>query len=156
GVAAGKAVVIEKLDAAILVSGHRPTLVIAQTTTNVRNFEEIACWFQAQQAKVVVENTICRAVTLRHERLREFAQQVDVVLMVGGRASSNTRELVQISQSVNPQTYLIEAYGDIEPHWLTGNIRIGVTGSASTPRWQLEKIHQYLVQNDVVPNPTKI
>ncbi len=122
----------------------RPVFVLAQTTIDQKRFERVLEEIRAKHPRVEVRNTICRAVAGRHEVLKEFAARQDVVFFVGGKNSSNTRQLFGVCSSVNPRTYWIESADEIDPSWLRGVRRVGISGSASTPHWQLEEVARYI------------
>lgn len=126
-------------------------MVIAQTTINQKKFEELTHFLKLKVSNLVIKNTICRAVNLRHENLREFAASVDMVLFVGGRHSSNTNELFQICLSKNPDSHLIESPEEIQLDWLNNVNCVGISGSASTPMWQMEQVKAHLVALDSTP-----
>ncbi|MBN2088357.1 4-hydroxy-3-methylbut-2-enyl diphosphate reductase [candidate division KSB1 bacterium] len=130
---------------------QKKTMVIAQTTINQKIFEELTHFLKLKVNNLVIKNTICRAVNLRHENLREFAASVDMVLFVGGRHSSNTNELFQICLSRNPDSHLIESPEEIQIDWLKNVNCVGISGSASTPLWQMEQVKAHLVVLDSTP-----
>jgi 4-hydroxy-3-methylbut-2-enyl diphosphate reductase len=130
---------------------QKKTMVIAQTTINQKKFEELTHFLKLKVNNLVIKNTICRAVNLRHENLREFAASVDMVLFVGGRHSSNTNELFQICHSKNPDSHLIESPEEIQLNWLKDVNSVGISGSASTPIWQMEQVKAHLVAFDSTP-----
>ncbi|MDZ7372528.1 MAG: 4-hydroxy-3-methylbut-2-enyl diphosphate reductase [candidate division KSB1 bacterium] len=122
----------------------RPVFVLAQTTIDEGKFLSVLDRVRELHPRVAFRNTICRAVSGRYGRLREFAARNDVVLFVGGRNSSNTAQLYRVCQAVNPRSYWIESAEEVEPEWLEGARRIGISGGASTPRWQLEEVARYI------------
>lgn len=151
GVAPQVTLVAMTIDDLKMIDFQKKTMVIAQTTINQRNFEELTHFLKLKLNNLVIKNTICRAVKLRHENLRKFAASVDMVLFVGGRHSSNTNELFQICLSKNPDSHLIESPEEIQIHWLKNVNCIGISGSASTPIWQIEQVKAYLVALDSTP-----
>ena len=120
--------------------------MVSQTTVAHEKFLAIQEKMLQLYPQVVVKDTVCRQVIKRHDNMRNFAASVDVVLLVGGKHSSNTRVLFDIAKQSNPQTFWIEQASDIDVTWINENDVIGITGSASTPVWQLEKI-QNVVEN---------
>ncbi|MBN1479401.1 4-hydroxy-3-methylbut-2-enyl diphosphate reductase [candidate division KSB1 bacterium] len=119
-------------------------LLISQTTVAFNKFLAIQKKILQIAPHVIVKDTICRQVNSRHENIRNFAADVDVVLLVGGKNSSNTRVLFEIAKQSNPHTFWIERQEDIDGGWFAGCHCIGITGSASTPVWQLEHIKTYV------------
>lgn len=125
---------IEKLDP------DRPTFVLAQTTIDENNFNEMLAAIQRRVKIIEQRNTICAFVSNREEQLRQFSKDCDVVLLVGGKNSSNTRVMHAVCLKINPRSYWIETSDDIDPSWLKDSDTIGISGSASTPDWLLEEI----------------
>jgi 4-hydroxy-3-methylbut-2-enyl diphosphate reductase len=127
---------IDKLDP------HKKTFVLAQTTVARPWFQERIDWIKERCASVdvQVENTLCRFVVGRDHDLEKFAKDVNVVVMVGGTKSSNTKVLYDVCKNVNPRSYLVVTEAEIDTEWFQPDDTIGVTGSASTPHWLLERV----------------
>ena len=77
--------------------------------------------------------TICGATYERQIAVEKLAMNSDVLLIVGGKTSSNTKKLYQIAMKINPNSYLIENKDDLNIEWLKGKEKIGITAGASTP-----------------------
>jgi (E)-4-hydroxy-3-methyl-but-2-enyl pyrophosphate reductase (IPP and DMAPP forming) len=97
---------------------------------------ELALW--VKELKVI--NTICNATSERQEDVYELAGKVDVMIIVGGKNSGNTRRLYQISSSLNPRSYHVETAEELKPEWFVGVQRVGITAGASTPDWIIEQV----------------
>ncbi len=135
-----QAKVVHNLDDIDQLDPQRPTFVLAQTTINETYFFKMLAAIKKHVKTVEQRNTICAFVSNREDQLRKFAAECDVVLMVGGKNSSNTRVMFGVCQSVNPRSYWIETAEDIEPQWMIDSDVVGISGSASTPDWLLKKI----------------
>jgi 4-hydroxy-3-methylbut-2-enyl diphosphate reductase len=134
-------VIYEKTDVAKLDPTQK-TFVLAQTTVARPWFQERIDWIKERcaGADVQVENTLCRFVVGRDRDLEKFAQDVSVIVMVGGTKSSNTKVLYDVCLKVNPRSYLVVTEAEIDMDWFQAEDTIGVTGSASTPHWLLERV----------------
>jgi len=139
--AGGDGVVVETKDDLKKVLGKEKVGVVAQTTQNEQFFKEvvgeIALW--VKELKVI--NTICNATSERQEDVYELAPKVDVMIIVGGKNSGNTRRLYEISKSLNPRSYHIETEEELQKDWFDNAQRIGITAGASTPDWIIERVH---------------
>jgi len=124
----------------------RPTYVLAQTTISDEMWNTMLAAIQKRVKDVTYRNTICAFVADRETELRAFATSCDAIILVGGRNSSNTRELFEVCRIVNPRSYWIEAPNEIESSWLAGIESVGVSGSASTPQWLLERTAEELAR----------
>lgn len=120
------------------------TLVMAQTTVSPTWFEEMSEKIEARVSNVVVKDTLCRFVVKRDQKLPHFAKQADVLLVVGGHKSSNTKMLHANCKTINPRSYHVVTTEEIESSWFTDCTTIGVTGSASTPLWLLNEFVETL------------
>ena len=118
--------------------------VVCQTTLNMNFFREAISILSLKVKELKVYNTVCKATSVRQKEARELARSVDLMLIVGGRNSSNTTKLYQISKSVNENSYHIESKDEINEHWFVGVNSIGITAGASTPQWVIEEVVDYI------------
>jgi small subunit ribosomal protein S1 len=114
--------------------------VICQTTLNTEFFEKAIEFLRKQVPNLVVKNTICDATEKRQKAARDIADEVDAMIVIGGRHSSNTRKLTDICLDRGVDTYHIETVDELRPGWFLGRRRIGVTAGASTPDWLIEDL----------------
>lgn len=134
-----QAVVVQYDEDILKLERGRPTMVMAQTTIAPAWFEEMTNKIRNWVGEVEVVNTLCRFVVRRDQKLPHFASQADVILVVGGHKSSNTKMLYQTCKSINPRSYHVVTLEEVDPTWFEGAEVIGVTGSASTPLWLLQE-----------------
>lgn len=120
--------------------------VIAQTTQKSENFWQVVEELKKKGGEVKVYNTICHATRTRQEESQKLAQEVDLMLVVGGKNSANTKKLAQICAATNTPTYLIEEACELKPEWLLEKKKIGITAGASTPAWIIEEVKQKVEQ----------
>ncbi len=81
---------------------------------------------------------------VRQEEARTVARQSDLVLVIGGFNSANTTRLARICREIQPRTRHVETAAEIEPSWLNGVEKIGITAGASTPRWIIDEVLETL------------
>ncbi|GAV22303.1 bifunctional 4-hydroxy-3-methylbut-2-enyl diphosphate reductase/30S ribosomal protein S1 [Carboxydothermus pertinax] len=120
--------------------------VIAQTTQKSENFWQVVEELKKKGGEVKVFNTICHATRTRQEESRKLAQEVDLILVVGGKNSANTKKLAQLCAATGTPTYLVEEAADLDPKWFYGKTKIGITAGASTPAWIIEEVRQKVEQ----------
>lgn len=144
GCAAGTAYVVMRPEELDQIDYSRKTFVVAQTTIALNHFNDIRQLLEARIPEIEVANTVCVAMRARYQQLRDFVRFNDLILFVGGHNSSNTKVLYQICRHENINSFHIEHVNEIDRRWFNGCSRIGITGSASTPRWQLEDIQTYV------------
>jgi len=114
--------------------------VICQTTLNTEFFQKAIRRLKAQVPNLVVRNTICDATVKRQTAARDIADEVDAMVVIGGKQSSNTRKLTDICRDRGVDTYHIETPKELRKGWFLGRRRIGVTAGASTPDWMIEEV----------------
>ncbi|NLO98221.1 MAG: bifunctional 4-hydroxy-3-methylbut-2-enyl diphosphate reductase/30S ribosomal protein S1 [Peptococcaceae bacterium] len=114
--------------------------VLAQTTQHPGTFSEIVEELRKHTDNLIVHNTICKATEERQAAAQALAEKVDVMIVAGGRSSSNTRKLAAICSQKTP-TYLIETAAEIQEIWFKDANCIGLTAGASTPDWIIEEVY---------------
>ncbi len=118
--------------------------VVCQTTLNMEFFKHAVSLLSMKVKELKVFNTICSATSIRQKEAKKLAQLVDVMLIVGGKNSSNTTKLYQISKSFNRRSYHIESKEDIKSEWFKGAKKVGITAGASTPQWVIEEVVEHI------------
>ena len=126
------------------IDPDRKTLLVSQTTFERRQFKEIRDALLLFVKSVEVMDTTCKSIRRKNEEMEEFAKTVDVLIMVGGKHSSNTGVLFDQCKRSNGRSYRVEGPDDIDPTWFKHKDKVGITGSASTPRWQLKQVAKRL------------
>ena len=122
---------------------NKDYFIVAQTTMNEKEFDAIIDYIRSLDIKFEVENTICSATRVRQESARELAHKVDLMIVIGGRHSSNTQKLVKICQDI-VDTFSIETKEDLDRNLLDKYPTIGITAGASTPDWIIEEVINFL------------
>jgi len=133
GHAGGRATVVDDPAAVSGVLFSRRIGVLAQTTMRYEIFAEVVSELLKKAREVRAFNTICYTTRRRQESTRELARQVDLMMVVGGRNSSNTTRLYEICADMGVPTYHIEGPEEIDPKWLEDVQEVGITAGASTP-----------------------
>lgn len=93
-----------------------------------------------------VLNTLCHATTAQQAATIHLANEVSLVIVVGGRDSANTRHLAQVAAECGAATYHVETADEIEAAWLQGHDKVGVTAGASTPDYAIDEVVERLRQ----------
>lgn len=136
-------------DDAIVVSGaselseytlKRRVGIVAQTTQSIERYREVVAEASSRAYEVRAYNTICNATSDRQKASLEVAGHADVMLVIGGRNSANTRRLAEICAETGVPTHHVEVADEIAPEWFAGVARVGVTAGASTPDWIIEEV----------------
>lgn len=114
--------------------------VVSQTTRKVEEFMQIVNALLLQCNEVRVFNTICNATLDNQEAALKLAKEVDIFIVIGGKNSSNTKQLLSICQNHCSASYLIERGDDLDESWFEGKKQCGVTAGASTPDWIIQEV----------------
>jgi (E)-4-hydroxy-3-methyl-but-2-enyl pyrophosphate reductase len=122
------------------VSGIDKAGVVIQTTFSREKAMRIIAKLEKRVGDLRVHDTICQATTLRREATLKLSRDVDIVLVVGGRGSSNTKRLYQMCIDQGIMARFIETASEIDPSWFEGGERVGLTTGTSTPDWVLEEV----------------
>jgi 4-hydroxy-3-methylbut-2-enyl diphosphate reductase len=133
------AVVVPTLAEAAVLPRYSSVALLAQTTLRRDRFLALVEELRSHAGELIVYDTICGATAERQAAAAAVARSVEVMIVVGGKESSNTRELASICEAYTP-TYLIETPRELKPDWLRGARQAGVTAGASTPDWLIEEV----------------
>ncbi len=114
--------------------------VVSQTTRKIDEFMKIVNYLITNHKEVRVFNTICNATFENQDAARNLAKKSDIMIIIGGKNSSNTKQLYNISKEFCEDSYLIESENELEKEWFKNKINCGVTAGASTPNWIIENI----------------
>ena len=122
----------------------KEVVIVSQTTFNYNKFQYLVEIFQKKGYNDSVVNTICNATEERQTAARELAQKADVMIVIGGKHSSNTRKLYEICSSECANTYFIQTLDDLHLE-LPKSVRlVGITAGASTPNNIIEEVQNYV------------
>lgn len=107
--------------------------VVVQTTQTPANLAAIVSALALRTMDLRVVNTICSATQERQDSAAELASRSDVMIVIGGKNSGNTRRLAEICMDRCPRTHHIEDSSEIQRTWFEGVALVGITAGASTP-----------------------
>lgn len=128
--------------------GKYPAIkVLYQTTLNAEDFEDVVRVIEARSAGVSRADTICYATKENQDAARELCAdpEVDLILIIGGKQSANTRHLWEICRDHKP-SYLIQGPDDLEASWFEQARMVGVTAGASTPDYVIDEVEAVVEQ----------
>lgn len=113
---------------------------VAQTTKSPASYRDIIASVIEDIKILKAYNTICNTTEDRQQSALELAEKVDVMFVIGGFNSANTKRLVEVCHKTKTPTYHIETAADIEKQWLKNKKKIGITAGASTPEWLIKEV----------------
>ena len=118
--------------------------IVSQTTFNYNKFQHIVAILQKKGYNDSVVNTICNATEERQTEAKEIASEADVMIVIGGKHSSNTRKLYEICSKECANTYFIQTLDDLHLELPKSVGLVGITAGASTPNKLIEEVQNYV------------
>ena len=128
---------------------NQEVAVLTQTTLSVGDTAQAIDAIREKFPDAVVRNDICYATTNRQDAVTKMAGSVDLVLVIGAENSSNCNRLREVAESLGVESYLINGPEEIDPSWLEGKDKVGITSGASTPEVLVESVIEKLVPEKV-------
>ena len=140
------AYVVESLEEAenFALSMGEKLCIVSQTTFNYNKFEDIVEIISKKGYDIIVLNTICSATEERQTEAREIAADVDAMIVIGGRHSSNTQKLFEICKKECENTYYIQSLDDLDLKTSQSIRCVGITAGASTPNKIIEEVQKHV------------
>ena len=132
---------VEEADDFVLKEGKK-VCIVSQTTFNNKNFQELVEIISKKGYDIIVLNTICNATQERQTEAKEIAAQVDAMIVVGGKNSSNTQKLFEICKKECENTCYIQTLKDLDLSKLQSINSVGITAGASTPNKIIEEVQK--------------
>lgn len=125
---------------ALLLPRMRRVGLVAQTTQSFETLKHVVDTLLPLCAEMRVYNTICDATSVRQSEAVEIARECDLMLVIGGYNSANTRRLADVCSEIQPRTHHIESADQVDSDWFSGIEKVGVTAGASTPKWLIDEV----------------
>ncbi|HIP19557.1 MAG TPA: 4-hydroxy-3-methylbut-2-enyl diphosphate reductase [Sulfurimonas sp.] len=114
--------------------------LVAQTTRKVEDYMAIATYLIPRYKEVRVFNTICNATFENQDAVDKISKDADVMIVIGGKNSSNTKELFSIAKDNCPSSYHIEDETELDKSWFNDKKFCGLSAGASTPDWIIKNV----------------
>ncbi len=146
----GEAAVINSREAAeaFTAGAGEKVCIVSQTTFNYNKFQELVEIIKKKGYDIIVLNTICNATEERQTEAKAIAGEADVMIVIGGKNSSNTQKLFEICRNECKNTYYIQTVKDLDPAVFRSVDNVGITAGASTPNKIIEEV-QKNVRNEL-------
>ena len=146
GWSVSKPVVIETVEEAeeYQAMNGNPVCIVSQTTFNYNKFKDLVEILEKKRYDNNVLNTICNATEDRQRETKQIAKEVDTMLVIGGKHSSNTQKLYEISKCECGNTYYIQSPVDLDSEMFQSSSCVGITAGASTPKKIIEEVQEHV------------
>ena len=116
--------------------------ILSQTSFNYKKFNKLVEILSKKRYDILVLNTICNATEERQQEARKIAAEVDAMVVIGGKHSSNTQKLFEICKEECKNTYYIQTLEDLDVQSMQSMSCVGITAGASTPNNIIEEVHK--------------
>lgn len=142
-------IVVESVEEAedLSISKDTEISLVSQTTFNHKKFNNVVEIFRKKCYNITVYNTICNATEERQKEAASIARQVDAMIVIGGKNSSNTQKLYDISKKECGNTYYIQTLVDLDLAAFESVSRVGITAGASTPNQIIKEVHGSMAED---------
>jgi 4-hydroxy-3-methylbut-2-en-1-yl diphosphate reductase len=129
-------------------SGNRKLGIVTQTTQQTDKVEALVEKIQALEYvdEVSFINTICQPTRDRQVAVHELADQVDLMIVIGGFNSSNTKKLVHVCAEKGVEAHHIESFHQLDQDWFIGKQHVGITAGTSTPDEVINQAHTEILK----------
>jgi 4-hydroxy-3-methylbut-2-enyl diphosphate reductase len=145
---AKKVTIINSLAEAEALSPCSQMSIVAQTTLNSEFFKQVVAILMDKAEKLEIYNTICQATKDRQQAVKKLAPQVDAIIVIGSKISSNTKKLFHIAKEKNNNSLHIETCADLQKPGMLARLAkyssIGITAGASTAPEELDRVKNFL------------
>ncbi len=126
------------------VEAYQPTsqkiCLVSQTTQRMTLFHRMAEKLKGKVQDLEIHNTICDDTRERQTEVTSLAEEVEALVVIGGKTSANTKHLAEIAESLSRPVTRIETEEDLDTTWLKRFTKVGVMAGASTPNWMIERV----------------
>lgn len=126
--------------------------VVAQTTFNYKKFKDLVEIISKKGYDIIAVNTICNATAERQKEAQELAACSDAMIVIGGKNSSNSRKLYEISKNQCESTYFIQTLEDLDMECVRSSESLGITAGASTPKNIIQEVLEACQKKEVLEN----
>lgn len=126
--------------------GAKPACVVSQTTFNYNKFQDIVEIIKEKSYHIEVCNTICNATEERQLEAKSIAHDVDAMIVIGDRQSSNSQKLYEISKKECGNTFFVQTLKDLDLKLFESTGKVGITAGASTPEKIIKEVHASMTE----------
>ncbi len=129
-------------------TGKRKFGIVSQTTQQVDKVEHLVAKIREMDCvdDVAFVNTICQPTRDRQIAVGDLADQVDLMIVIGGYNSSNTKKLVQVCTERNVEAHHVEASSQLDRQWFNNRKHVGITAGTSTPEYIINDVHSAILE----------
>ncbi len=132
---------------------NRPVTLFSQTTKSTKGFYRIRSMIEErileakgsfEEIDFTANDSICRQVSNREPQLQKFANDVNVIVFVSGKKSSNGKALYGVCKKENERSYFVENENEVDLNWFKPSDKVGICGATSTPMWLMQNVADHI------------
>ena len=127
-----------------------PVAVLTQTTLSMDDTKRSIESIQGKFSDAIIRNDLCYATTNRQSAVKEMADKIDLMLVIGATNSSNCNRLRETAEAYGVRAYLINGVDEIQTEWLDGAEDVGITSGASTPEYLVKQVIESLAPEEII------
>ena len=141
-----KTIILEDVNQAKSLNFFGKIGLLSQTTQKFNQFNKVATELLKHTNELIIRNTICSDTATKQKEIKKIASMVEVMIIVGGKESSNTKKLFQLSLEKCAKSYHIETEQELKSEWFKEIKKIGVGAGASTPQTIIEAVTEKITE----------
>jgi len=148
-----KAIIVMTEEDLDQIDYNKPVTLFSQTTKSTKGFYAIKEKIEEriknargtfEELDFSANDSICRQVSNREPQLLKFSSEMDAVVFVSGKKSSNGKALYGVCKQQNERSYFVENEDEVDLTWFRENDKVGICGATSTPMWLMENVADYI------------
>lgn len=129
-----------------------PYIIVSQTTQDEKSFDRISQAFLQRFPGGEVFNTICDSTHVRQNEVRKLCEEIEALVVVGGKNSANTMRLGEIARGLGKEVFMVESEDELDVAAIGRYDQVGITAGASTPTWMINRVVRAL---EAIPGRTE-
>lgn len=150
------AIVVMEDDDLDKIDFNKPVTLFSQTTKSTKGFYRIRSMIEErikaatgtfEEIDFTANDSICRQVSNREPQLQNFAKEVDVIVFVSGKKSSNGKALYGVCKQQNERSYFVENENEVDLSWFKIDDKVGICGATSTPMWLMQNVAKHIEES---------
>ena len=138
-----KGLIVDSVDEARKIPSDKRIGIVSQSTFSPVIFQKICRLLRKKAVDFKSLGTICNVTQMAQKEAQKMAKKVDLMIVVGGKHSSNTKRLAEVCRKIVP-THHIETAQELKKNWFKEVKKVGLTAGASTPDWIIKEVNQWL------------
>ena len=133
-------IIVSSKEEAVKLRKYKKAGVVSQSTQMIENVQDIVNVLMTKVYDLRFVNTICYPTKRNHEQIKDLAHECDLVIIIGSFTSANSKRLVQMSKTINANTYQVTCSKDLDFNWFKNVDSVGISAGASTPDYLIEDV----------------